>query len=226
MAPKSARAARLLLAVLAVAAAHGAGASASAGSLVVLDPGHGGGDAGWVSESGQAEKDAVLAWARDLAALLRAQGWDVRMTRTTDRPPTLQDRQTLANQSAPSAFISLHASADGRAHFLFQRLVQDPQLNAAAAAAVAAGARGVPWELAQNPEQRRSGRLAEGLAAAWRRTVPGGEAPRVLELDTALLAGVCAPAVLVELPPARMVEGGEARLRALASAVRAALGGN
>ncbi len=60
-------------------------AGAQGAPVVVIDPGHGGEDGGAVADDGVCEKDLNLALARTVAALLRAAGFDARMTRTDDR---------------------------------------------------------------------------------------------------------------------------------------------
>ncbi len=51
--------------------------------LIVLDPGHGGSDAG-SAHYGVVEKDVTLDVARRLKAVLVSRGWSVRMTRDGD----------------------------------------------------------------------------------------------------------------------------------------------
>ncbi len=93
------------------------------GKLIFLDPGHGDTDAGSVHETnGQVdlkEKDVNLAIALKLADLLRQNGYDVQMDRTSDTTPVpggsvaadLQARVDLANRAKADLFISLHNNA-------------------------------------------------------------------------------------------------------------------
>lgn len=75
---------------------------------VILDPGHGGDDAGAVSASGR-EADFNLEVARRIRELLVRDGLRVVMTRETDRFLTLQQRVDQANAIAENAiFISIH----------------------------------------------------------------------------------------------------------------------
>ncbi len=81
--------------------------------VVVIDPGHGGADAGAVNATtGVIEKDVVLAVARQLkAALETAGGFDVRMTRTGDTFVSLDRRVQFSEAAEANLFISIHADA-------------------------------------------------------------------------------------------------------------------
>jgi len=79
--------------------------------VIVLDPGHGGADSGTRSAKGQLEKEYTLDWALRLEALLKAAGWKVYLTRTSDVQLALADRVTLADKRKASLFLSLHFNA-------------------------------------------------------------------------------------------------------------------
>ena len=75
--------------------------------LVVIDPGHGGADAGVVA--GQvAEKDLTLALARQLKAQIERRGIRVVLTRDDDRDVTAEARAELANRLDADLVIGLH----------------------------------------------------------------------------------------------------------------------
>jgi len=99
--------------------------------IIVLDPGHGGADAG-TQHNGLTEKVLTLDIAQRLRALLIAQGWTVRMTRETDVDPVstanlakmradgkpnaddrayLQTRCDVANDVNARLFISIHVNS-------------------------------------------------------------------------------------------------------------------
>ena len=90
--------------------------------LIVLDPGHGGGDTGCINRGlGLKEKNITLDVALRLRELLEANGWTVIMTRETDKdvswyrsPDTveLQARCDVANDNDAMYFISLHCNAN------------------------------------------------------------------------------------------------------------------
>lgn len=76
---------------------------------VVLDPGHGGDNQGTQSVVRTAfEKDYALDWARRLAPLLSAQGWQVFLTRTNDKALSISERVEVAREKRADLFISLH----------------------------------------------------------------------------------------------------------------------
>jgi N-acetylmuramoyl-L-alanine amidase len=77
----------------------------------VIDPGHGGPDPGAVGIGGLRETDVVLDVSLQVASLLRARGVDVRMTRTSEIDVDLPPRVSLANRSAATALVSIHANA-------------------------------------------------------------------------------------------------------------------
>ncbi len=83
-------------------------------STVVIDPGHGGKDAGCVSPSGKTlEKTIVLDIARRLNSKISANcpGVKVIMTRSNDTFVTLQGRADIANRSNADLFISIHVNS-------------------------------------------------------------------------------------------------------------------
>jgi N-acetylmuramoyl-L-alanine amidase len=80
--------------------------------LVVLDPGHGGDDAGAVSAIGGAEKEVTLDIARRVKVLLeRRHGIQVRLTRHSDEFVPLARRTAFANRKKADVFLSLHVNA-------------------------------------------------------------------------------------------------------------------
>jgi N-acetylmuramoyl-L-alanine amidase len=78
---------------------------------VVLDPGHGGVQAGARGLKGLQEKQLALQLARRLEAKLRAAGVQVTLTRTRDADVPLPERVAAANRQAPDLFVSLHANS-------------------------------------------------------------------------------------------------------------------
>jgi N-acetylmuramoyl-L-alanine amidase len=77
--------------------------------IIVIDPGHGGEDAGTKSVLGSRyEKEYTLDWARRLAPLLTARGWEVYLTRANDQELPLSNRVAIAEQRRADLFVSLH----------------------------------------------------------------------------------------------------------------------
>jgi N-acetylmuramoyl-L-alanine amidase CwlD len=98
------------------------GQSAMTGSgLIVIDPGHGGSDCGAINKSlGLSEAEVTLDICKRLAVLLKAQGWNVVMTRTQDVDVSyagssareeLGARVKVANEAKADMFLSVHCNA-------------------------------------------------------------------------------------------------------------------
>jgi N-acetylmuramoyl-L-alanine amidase len=83
-------------------------------SLIVIDPGHGGADAGARGTSGFAwEKELTLDWARRVAGVLSGRGFDVFLTRTNDMDVGLSNRVSFADSRNAALFVSLHFNSAG-----------------------------------------------------------------------------------------------------------------
>lgn len=82
--------------------------------VVVIDPGHGGVDPGTHGQK-VLEKEVVLAFARELAASLKATGrYEVYLTRDRDIYIPLRERVSIARRKEADLFISIHADAISR----------------------------------------------------------------------------------------------------------------
>ncbi len=92
------------------------------GKIIVIDPGHGGNDAGAIGPTGVMEKTVTLNVALELEKLLKANGATVIMTRHTDKTVShkgasasaieeLQARCDVANSAKADIFISIHADS-------------------------------------------------------------------------------------------------------------------
>jgi len=79
---------------------------------IVIDAGHGGKDPGTIGKRGLREKDVNLDIAKRLSKLLRTDGIDVVMTRSTDNFIPLEHRVVIANNSKADLFISIHSNAN------------------------------------------------------------------------------------------------------------------
>jgi N-acetylmuramoyl-L-alanine amidase len=131
----------MLAAILLTTAAFatGAGAQPTCSGKVVLDPGHGGSDAGAVNTKyGLTEKEQTLDVAKRLKALLEADGCTVYMTRTRDQNLTNTQRANKANSfkaNDPGVYVlvSIHmnGSTDGTVDYtttLFGKWRKDKEL--------------------------------------------------------------------------------------------------
>ena len=92
------------------------------GKKIVIDPGHGGNDAGAIGPTGVMEKNVTLKVALELRKLLEAEGAQVIMTRETDVTVSskgakasdieeLGARCDVANRNGADIFISIHADS-------------------------------------------------------------------------------------------------------------------
>jgi N-acetylmuramoyl-L-alanine amidase len=96
------------LPVLLVAVAGVGTAAAQERPIVVIDPGHGGAEAGVVVGEIE-EKDLVLRIAFATAAEFIKEGFDVRLTRTGDYAVSWDDRRGTAEEAGATLLIMLHA---------------------------------------------------------------------------------------------------------------------
>ncbi|HVA16694.1 MAG TPA: N-acetylmuramoyl-L-alanine amidase [Candidatus Dormibacteraeota bacterium] len=189
-------------------------ASAHVLRIVVLNPGHGGADTGARGSSGTAEKDLALEFARITSDVLRAQGFQVVLTRQGDTDPSFDDRAATANAQSDAIFISLHIGSIGPAGTVRTYTYLFPSAPAAATrgatapggtpsvnAAVQAAAPPpgfVPWREAQKPYEQQSRKLGDLLQVELAQKFKGSP-----EISSSVpvyeLRSVAAPAVAVEI---------------------------
>jgi len=80
------------------------------GRTIILDPGHGGHDAG-ASGLYNKEKELCLRMILEVKQALEARGASVILTRSSDMYVSLEQRTTLANTSGADLFISIHCNS-------------------------------------------------------------------------------------------------------------------
>jgi N-acetylmuramoyl-L-alanine amidase len=85
------------------------------GRRIVVDPGHGGEDAG-VTSGETTEADLVLDLASRIEGQLAAAGATVYLTRGRDQDPTPAERTAFANDARADLFVSLHLEAHDSEH--------------------------------------------------------------------------------------------------------------
>lgn len=81
--------------------------------IVIIDPGHGGTDAGAISRTGSKEKDITLSVATKILVLnsrLYKKPVELYLTRYTDTLISLNDRAQLAKKLKADVFISVHCN--------------------------------------------------------------------------------------------------------------------
>lgn len=82
-----------------------------AGRIIVIDPGHGGKDPGTTHGKTIQEKEITLKVSNLVKAKLEASGAIVKMTRTGDTYPSLQDRVDFAKNNYGEVFVSIHVNS-------------------------------------------------------------------------------------------------------------------
>jgi len=162
---------------------------------VVLDPAHGGDEAGATlplnpaqsPSPTQPEKQFTLAFTQRLRAILQARGVVVVTTRDSDAAVDADHRAEAANRARPHACLSLHASAVGSGIHLY-----------ISSLAPATAERMMPWKTAQAAYVTRSLALAGALnSALTHANVP-------VTLGRTALPGIdsmACPTVAVEIAP-------------------------
>jgi len=184
---------------------------------VVIDPGHGGEEAGAMGSTGLKEKDVVLDVGRRLARMLREQaGLEVYLTRESDHELPLTSRTALANNQRADLFISLHVNGStssgargSETYFLSAEATDDEARNLAALENRAtveevlpesgdSGLEMILWDLAQTEFLLESSRLAERIQDELNRLL---NTPNrgIKQAPFRVLEGATMPAVLVEM---------------------------
>jgi N-acetylmuramoyl-L-alanine amidase len=178
----------------------------------MVDPGHGGEDAGAQGPRGLKEKAVALAYAQAIAAKLQAAGFATALTREEDVLIPLWERPKLANRRGADLFISLHLnaartrSATG-SEVYFLSLDKDANGDVAAMENAGAGApppaedsvvAGILDDLAQKAYLQDSERLAVALQGQLNR-LAGIRTRGVKQAPFIVLRGAAMPAVLVEV---------------------------
>jgi len=191
-------------------------APSRAAFVVVLDPGHGGDDAGALGPSGLAEKDVTLDVARRLKARIESQmDAQVILTRDGDRTMTLDDRTAIANHNHADLFVAIHANASRRGnargaetYFLSYQATDD---ESRAVAAIENNTLGleegvqkngnlemVLWDLAQSAFLKESSALAEMIQENLNDVLDIANRG-IKQAPFRVLMGATMPAVLVEV---------------------------
>ncbi len=174
------------------------GPSASAPFVVVIDPGHGGRDAGSRGAL-LLEKDFTLRAAGMLAALL-ARRPEVKaiLTREADTEMTAVQRVSVANYNAASLFLTLHADASWRPGARGPAIMVAAPRRPPRVAGEAARAVAFRWQRSQNIHLASNRRFALSLQRRFA-AIRAGEKPPVRILAVRDLEGARMPAAYVSL---------------------------
>ena len=182
---------------------------------IVLDPGHGGAEAGATSASGLLEKDVVLQIARRLRESLTDRGFRVLLTRDEDRGVDLMTRTAIANHAGADLFLSIHANASGSTGargaetYYLSSGAPDGASGALAGQENGPGPQGsesrpsddiqvVLWEMAQSAHLARASRLAEMIQGELN-ALSGIQDRGVRQAPFRVLVGATMPSVLLEV---------------------------
>jgi len=172
-------------------------------NLVVLDPAHGGPDAGAKLGGGLLEKDVTLALAARLRAALTAAGFTVVSTREADsfNPLTTSQRAETANRAHAVACLVIHATGSGSGVHLYASALapkDPPDAADSADPEYRAPFEPTPWDSAQAESVRQSLRLESDLAGA----LGSANLPVVKgRASVPPLDNLICPAVAVEVAP-------------------------
>jgi N-acetylmuramoyl-L-alanine amidase len=170
-------------------------------AVVVLDPAHGGQDAGAKLGDQLLEKDVTLALAARLRATLTAAGFTVVSTREADsfNPPTNDQRAETANRAHAVACLVIHATGSGSGVHLYASSLE-PRDPATAGDSFEL----TPWDSAQAESVQQSVHLESDLGAALRTA----NVPVVMGRATVRpLDSLMCPGVAVEVAPLRSGDG-------------------
>lgn len=161
-------------------------------TVILLDPAHGGSDAGAHLSDDLLEKDLTLAFVVRLRAALGAAGLAVISTRDSDPtvPFTTDQRAEIANQRHPTACLILHETPSGTGvHVITSALpaadeLDDPHV--------------IPWNTAQATYLAQSQRLANQIGL----TLLKAKLPVLLtKASVRPLDNLTCPAVAIEIAP-------------------------
>jgi N-acetylmuramoyl-L-alanine amidase len=163
-------------------------------NIVVLDPAHGGTDAGARGTGGIRESEIVLQFALQVRRALEAQGFQVIQTRMANENPSFDDRSAMANAQIGAVFVSLHVSSTGLPGTV--RVYVNADLPVSLGGRQASGL--ISWDRAQAPFlvlSHKLGDFVQGNLAVRFRGSPGtAQASAIRQLRT-----TAAPAIAVEI---------------------------
>jgi len=182
---------------------------------VVIDAGHGGNDPGAIGRTGLREKDVNLDIAKRLTLLLKKEGVEVVMTRSSDRFIPLERRVQITNNARADLFISIHSNANhtksmnGFEAYYVATSINDAKravlasksanlnLDNASIVSNAAELRAILWDMIYVYDRAESIQLARNIC----RSVSSNMDVKILGVKDAryhVLRGARVPAVLVE----------------------------
>jgi N-acetylmuramoyl-L-alanine amidase len=185
---------------------------------IVIDPGHGGLEAGAKGKFGTLEKDLTLAVSLKLAEIVRqTRASNVVLTRDQDVDISLEDRSAIANNNKATVFISIHVNgsyrkgAAGPETFFLSKDATDEESRRVAflennsdnldnniQAEDQDVIKMILWDMAQTAYLKQSSQLAEDIQSQLN-LLWGTRNRGIKQAPFKVLTGVACPAVLVEV---------------------------
>ncbi len=171
--------------------------------LVVLDPGHGGSDTGYLGSTRVAEKDIVLDLAKQIEKAAREHQVEVVLTRDTDIEQRPKERIDIAQKNQGKLFLSLHcnASFSERAagiHLYVSNSLGITQLDRLPSNPDRTSQHGTTIEAVSQEEYLGQSRKFARILQTELETLSPAPIP-LTEIPLATLASVYMPAVLIEI---------------------------
>ncbi len=185
---------------------------------IVIDPGHGGLEAGAKGKFGTLEKDITLAIGMKLAEIVRqTRASNVVLTRDRDVDISLEDRSAIANNNKATVFISIHVNGSYRkgaagpeTYFLSKDATDEESRRLAfmennskemennIQAEDEDLIKMILWDMAQTAYLKQSSQLAEAIQSELN-LLWGTRNRGIKQAPFKVLTGVACPAVLVEV---------------------------
>jgi N-acetylmuramoyl-L-alanine amidase len=185
---------------------------------IVIDPGHGGLEAGAKGKFGTLEKVITLAISLKLAEIVRqTRASNVVLTRDRDVDISLEDRSAIANNNKATVFISIHVNGsyrkgaagpetfflstdatdeDSRRVAFLENNSEDLENNIQAEDQDVI--KMILWDMAQTAYLKQSSQLAEDIQSQLN-LLWGTKNRGIKQAPFKVLTGVACPAVLVEV---------------------------
>lgn len=167
-------------------------------NVVVIDPAHGGTDAGGRGTEGIRESDVVLEFAAQLKKALEAQGFLVVQTRDGNDNPSFDDRSARSNAQRGAVFVTLHVGSTGVTGTA--RVYVSPDFPA-----VTDTTGLIPWDRAQGPFVGLSHKLGDLVQAELSKRFKGSPSAATVA-PVRQLRTTAAPAIAVEISSVSVAE--------------------
>lgn len=186
--------------------------AAPARMMIVIDPAHGGDDAGATLASGLFEKEVTLGIARRLKFDLEQRGLAAVLLRDGDTTVTTDQRSIIANGSRAVAYVAIHAATLGSGVRVY---------TARFSASAPAGQTFLPWRTAQARYLNESRGVVASMTAEFQdRKIQSVN----LEAGLEPLREIAKPAVVIEVAPPNGGSAEDLRKLAYQQEIAAAIG--